>query len=271
MRATGATLDDVAATGSHSEDVASTSQTAADQKLTNSFSRHNRQRTRGMQNVDTPPAATRDHQTLLQQPQNGSTAALRSNSNHKLAQSREVAGNAIAKAVPQSNTESSPTLPDHRQPEDCNGSVGGSSATGHNLQSQQGLARAKRLQRLEAAAAKWRQKSCSSDPVLASQPHMLNNNCVTTVPATVSNDMTHPPEAQSGQPQRAFGNVESIPSVSQDADPGAGLEAARFELDDLQSAEGVPPPPSKPSKRSQAKPKASWMAALRGDAPPWLL
>ena len=273
-RATAATLDDVAATGRHSEDVASTSQTAADQKSDKSLSRHNRQRTRGMQIADSPPIPSGDHQTHLQ-PQDGFTATIYRNPNHKLAQPRKVAGGANAEAVPQSNTEISPMLTDHGQREDCNGPVSGSSATGQDVQSQQGLARAKHLQRLEAAAAKWRQKSGSSDPVSASQLHMLNNDCVSTTPATIIDETPDPPEAQSAQPQHAFGNLEPGSSVPQNFDTRAGFEALRSELDDLQpgfaSPEGVPPPPSRPSKRLQAKPKASWMAALRGDAPPWLL
>lgn len=273
-RATGATLDDAAATGSHSEDVASTSQTAADQKLNKSLSRHNRQRTREMPNADSPPTAPGDDQTHLQRLQDGSPAALRSDPNHKLAQPPEAAGHANDQAVSQSNTESSPILTDHGQREDCNGPVGGSSATGQDAQSQQGLARAKRLQRLEAAAATWRQKTGSSNPDSASPLHLLNSDGVTTIAATVSNDMPDPPEAQSGQAQRAFGNVESVSLVSQNVDPGAGFEATRSEHDDGQSAfapEGVPPPPSRPSKTLQSMPKASWMAALRGDAPPWFL
>lgn len=228
--------------GSHSNSAASTSHMAADQ-------------------------------SHLHRLQDGSTAAPRSHPDYEPAEPLEVAGhaNATAAAAPESNAELSLTSMDHGPVEYRNGQVhGSSSATAAHMQ--EGSARAKHLQRLEAAAAKWRQRSDCNNSMLANQPHALDRYGVSPQTATPSGGMTNSQEAQSWPPQRALDSVESNSFVPQSAEVGV---AERPENDGQQSAfessAGVPPPPSRPPKISLAKTKASWLDALKGDAPPGLL
>ena len=286
MRATGAATNAAATShgttprGSHSNSVASTSHMAADQSPIERLSRHSRQRTRGTQNVKSPPPAARDHQLHLHRLQDGSTAAPRSPPDHELAEPLEVSGHAsaTAAAAPESNVEFSLTSMDHGPIEYRNDQVHGSrsAVAAHKVHTQEGSARSKHLQRLEAAAAKWRQRSGSNNLTLANQPCVLNSYGVSTQTATATGQMTNVQEAQPWPLQQAFDNAESTCFVPQSDEPGAEVGvAARPEYDDQQSAiessAGVPPPPSRPPKISQAKTKASWLAALKGDAPPWLL
>lgn len=264
---------------SHSKSAASTSHLAADQRPIESLSRHSRQRTRGPRNVIPLPTAAR-HQAHLHRLQDGSTAALRRHSDHKPLEPLKLAGHAndTAAAAPQSHVKFSLKSMDHGQVENRNGQVrmSSSAATAQEVQTQEGLARAKHLQRLEAAAAKWRQRSGSNNPILSNQSCVLDSYGVSTQTAIPSNEMSDLQKAQFWQPLHALDNAESNTFVPQSVESGVGVAvAARPEFDDQQSAFGslvrVPPPPSRPPKISQAKTKASWLAALRGDAPPGLL
>ena len=257
--------------GSHSDSVASISHLTADQRPLESLSRHSRQRTRGPQHT-----AARQHQTHLHRLQNGSTAALRSHPDHQLVEPLKLSGHAnnTAAAAPQSNAEFSLTSMDHGRVENRNGQActSSSAATAQEVQTQEGLARAKHLQRLEAAAAKWRQRLGAKNSDLALQPCVPDSYGVNMQTAIQSDEMTGLQEAQSWQPLRAFDDAKSFSFVPQSVEPGAGVAvAASPEFDDQQASVGIPPPPSRPPKISQAKIKASWLAALKGDAPPWLL
>ena len=280
LRAAGATLDAAAITHGtaplfgHTDRAASTSYIASDKRPVEGLSRHSRQHIRGTWNMSPPLTPNRGHQTHLHRLQDGSTAALRCHSDHEPAKPLKAAGHAnTAAAAPQSNA-----VMDHARAESNSGQVlaSGSATTAQDVQTQEGLARAKHLQQLEAAAAKWRQRSGSNSSILANQPRAVDSDCISMQTAIPSDEITDPRETPSWQLQRAFFNAESDSYGPQSAEPGAGVGvAAGPEYDDQQlafeSSIGVPPPPSRPPKTSQAKTKASWLAALKGDAPPWLL
>lgn len=274
LRAAGATSDAAAASHgtelTHGHTDRAASHRVVSQRPIEGLSRQSRQHTTGTHNVKSPPTVVRGYQMHLQRLQDGSTAVLRCHPDHEPAEPLALAGRAsdTAAAAPQDDAEFSFTYMEHAQVENSNGQVrtSSSAATAQDLQPEEGLASAKHLQRLEAAAAKWRQRSGSSNSVVAHQPCALDSYDISTQTATPRDEMAYLHRAQSWQPRRAFNNAES--------DAAVGV-AARPEYDDQQSAFesliSVPPPPLRQTKISQAKTKASWMAALKGDAPPWLL
>ena len=267
-----------AVSNSHdSEPTARSSRRAADRNVVPSLTRANRQRTTGSSDMGSPPTAPGDLQPPLQQVHNTSTQSL-SLPNHRSGSMLKHAGHAddTSPAMPQSNQ----SFPDqeplpHRQHDELDRVSSPVAAEG--AQTQTDLARSKYLQRLEAAAASWRQRCGSSNMALASQSVVLDSN-QTGLP---DGEVMSLPAAQSWQPQHTLNNLEAIPPMPESVDKGgtfgddAGRAIASSDYDDQEPAfavaMGISPPSTRPSQRSQARNKASWAAALRGDAPPWLL
>lgn len=267
---------------SRSETIASTSQHAAHRNPAKVLSRRNRQRTIGALNSSS--TAVGDHQPHLHRLQDASTAALRSYTDHQVANVLEPAGHAddTSADVPQSNAGSFRSSHDqgpveHRSRAELDGSS--SAADVQSAQTQEGLARSKHLQHLEAAAAKWRQRSGASSLDSPSQPHVLDSCGISNQTGILDVNLNGLPEAQYWD--HASDNMESSSVVTQSAAQDA-MSKSEVVLASTRpvhnvpqspsaSAVGIPPPPPRPSKNSQAKTKASWWSALKGDAPPWLL
>lgn len=264
----------------HPEPIASSSQRAADSNVVQHPTRAKRQHPTVIQDIDSPSTALGDHPRHLQRVHNTSTAALDSIPNPKSANALRTPGHAndTSAAMPQSEQTFQHQEPvKHRQhgKEDCLSWA----AAAEDAQTQEGLIRSKHLQSLEAAAASWRQRCGSNKLASASQPVVLDSN---QTGLSHNDEVIASPAAQSWQPQHALNDLEVRPSMPEIFEEGArfgsdtgGLATATPEHSERQSAlsvtVGIPPPPSRPLVRSQAKNKVSWLAALRGDAPPWLL
>lgn len=265
----------------HPESTDSSSRQAVDSDVVQHLTRTNAPRPTVIQDTS-PSTALGDHPRHLQRVHNTSTAALHSAPSPRSADALRTAGRAndTSVAMPQSEQTFQHQEPvNHRQhgKDACLRRA----AAAEDTQTQQGMTRSKHLQRLEAAAATWRQRCGSNNLASASQPVVLDSS-QTGLPD--DDEVTALPATQSWQPQHALNDVETRPSLPPDFEEGegarfgsdtGGLATATPEYYERQSAfavmAGIPPPPSRPLVRSQARNKVSWLAALRGDAPPWLL
>lgn len=266
----------------HTEIIARTGQHAADRDLGQSLTSADSQHTHGSQNTISAPIGPRDHQTHLQQGHNTSTASLRSTFDHKLAVALTPEGRAddTSAAMPHCDA-AHPQSFLHQEPSQQyqHGKVDWLSSTAaEDAQTQERLRRRRHLHCLEAAAANWRQRCGSSSWTSADQSLVQDSSRIGLNEDVVNG---RPPASQSCQPQHAMNNLEARPSMTQSVEEGAvflrdvALASAEADYDGRHFASaqtaGIPPPPLRPSGRPQARTKASWLAALRGDAPPWLL
>ena len=148
------------------------------------------------------------------------------------------------------------------------------------LHPQEASGKSKHLQRLEAAAARWQQRPGSSN--LSSQNQKSDKQSSSNGFNVEIKENASLPGAQIWQTQQTDQGMESTHFAAgmDNQDPASERNAislsVRSKYGDVpwytsDAPLSVPPPPPTLPKQPQSKARASWWAALKGEAPPWLL
>lgn len=152
----------------------------------------------------------------------------------------------------------------------------------HDSQNKEASRKSKHLQRLEAAAARWQQRPSSGSSTSPGQSQSIDEHPTNNNFSVESKRYTSLPETQTWHPQQMDQGMElaQLAAGSANEEPAFETDAttlsARPNTDNTSwytsdASLSVPPPPPTLTKKSGSKARASWWAALKGDAPPWLL